>query len=182
MTQTRKILFSTLASLAAAIIVLISIVLPAEYGWDPLGSGAALGLTGMSETPLTPLHHSEHGWHSDRIEFQLAAFESVEYKYYLPQGAALLYQWNAGSEVLYEMHAEPKGAAPGYAESFEKTRSLGDSGSYTAPFDGIHGWYWQNRGQSEITVTLETRGSYPYALQMTEGRSQRRDFARPAED
>ena len=29
-----------------------------------------------------------------------------------------------------------------------------------APFPGIHGWYWENPGDREVTVTLKAAGFY----------------------
>ena len=165
----RKILVTSTGALLMAATLLITVILPAEYGWDPLGSGAALGLLGMGEEGVAALHNQSGPWRSDRIEFELAPFEAVEYKYRLMAGATILFQWHANGEVLYDMHAQPDGTAPGYASSFEKARGLSSSGSYTAPFTGIHGWYWQNRGQQDITLTLETSGYYREAIEMRDG-------------
>ena len=60
-----------------------------------------------------------------------------------------------------EFHAEPDGAPQGYAETYEKkTAQLGASGTLTAPFAGIHGWYWENQTTGEVTVTLSAAGFY----------------------
>ncbi len=77
------------------------------------------------------------------------------------------------------MHSEPDGAAPGYAESFAKSRAESDQGNYIAPFGGIHGWFWQNRGQQNITLKLETSGFYPWAVEMRDGHSFRYHFDQP---
>lgn len=29
-----------------------------------------------------------------------------------------------------------------------------------APFNGIHGWYWRNQGETPVTLTLKTSGFY----------------------
>lgn len=29
-----------------------------------------------------------------------------------------------------------------------------------AAFDGAHGWFWRNRGNKIVTVTLRTNGAY----------------------
>lgn len=165
----RTVLLASGGALLAAVVLLLAIILPAEYGWDPLGTGAALGLLGMTGEESSPLRLESEALRSDRIEFQLAPFEAVEYKYRLDEGATLLFKWNASAELLYDMHAEPDGAAPGYARSFAKARGDHDNGSYTAPFDGIHGWYWQNRSQQDITLTLETSGFYTDATEMRDG-------------
>jgi hypothetical protein len=44
----KRILVSTAIALLVAVIVLVTIVWPAEYGRDPLGIGGLLGITGMS--------------------------------------------------------------------------------------------------------------------------------------
>jgi hypothetical protein len=167
--ESRTILLGSAAALLLALVLLLTVILPAEYGWDPLGSGAALGLLGLSGEDVSPLNVQPEEWRVDRIEFQLAPFEAVEYKYRLAADATLIFQWWADGEVLYDMHAEPDGAAPGYAQSFSKTRGNSSGGSYTAPFAGIHGWYWQNRGQQDITLTLETSGFYHEAVEMRGG-------------
>jgi hypothetical protein len=175
-TTSRKLALASAGSLLLAIILLVCVVLPAEYGWDPLGSGKALGLVGLSGNDSNPLVSQPEVPHSDRIQFQLQPFEAVEYKYQLNAGAVLIYQWQADGEVLFDMHSEPEGAAPGYAETFAKSRARADQGSYTAPFSGIHGWFFQNRGEAEITVSLETTGFYPWAKEFRDGREQRREF------
>ena len=45
----RKLLRSTIIALLVATMLLITVVLPAEYGIDPTGAGRVLGLTQMGE-------------------------------------------------------------------------------------------------------------------------------------
>jgi len=65
--------------------------------------------------------------------------------------------------VSYNFHGAPDGAPPGYAESFDAQESAQANGTYTAPFSGIHGWYWENTGTEEVTITLTTAGFYSTA-------------------
>lgn len=170
------------AALVLAVLLLVSVVLPAEYGWDPLGSGELLGVMGFSESGKNPLQHLSAPLRSDEIVFQLSPFESVEYKYRLEEGASIVFEWQASGEALSEMHAEPDGAAPGYADSFSKIRSTGNAGTYRAPYAGIHGWFWQNRGSAEITLRLQTQGFFDYAIEYRDGGSYRYDFNKEAAD
>ena len=172
----RRVLLASASALAAATALLVLIVLPSEYGWDPLGTGEALGLLGLAESGATPLQQQSGAWQEDSIEFRLAPFESVEYKYRLEAGDGMVYAWEADGELLYEMHSEPDGAAPGYAESFAKDRARSDTGNYTAPFGGIHGWFWQNRGQAEVRLRLKTAGFYDHAIELLDGHSFRYEF------
>ena len=114
--EARKITRASLASLILAIALLVTAVLPAEYGWDPLGTGELFGLTGFSNGALNPLQHTHADLRADEIKFVLSPFESVEYKYRMEEGENIVFQWQASAEVLSEMHAEPDGAAPGFAD------------------------------------------------------------------
>jgi hypothetical protein len=44
--------------------------------------------------------------------------------------------------------------------SFEKGTAPGKLGSYVAPFDGLHGWYWKNNVKTAVTITLRSTGFY----------------------
>jgi hypothetical protein len=55
--STKKLLTATGVALAAAVVILLAFVLPAEYSIDPLGTGRALGLGDLakaSEAPAKP--------------------------------------------------------------------------------------------------------------------------------
>ena len=119
-------------------------------------------------------------WRKDNITFELTPFESVEYAYRLEEGATLVYAWQASGEVLYNLHSQPDGMAPDVAESFSRGRMTSHAGSYTAPFNGMHGWYFQNRGQQNISIRLDTAGFYYFAVESNEAGSRRRDF-KPAQ-
>ncbi len=165
------------AALLAAGLILVIAVLPAEYGVDALGIGRRLGLTAISDVQKNldafqasraaggsgrpTIAPQERAYHQENVEFKIGPRDSMEYKYRLDQGEALLYSWNATGRVSYEFHAEPDGAPRGYAESYEKKdASETASGTLTAPFSGIHGWYWENPGDTEVTVTLSAAGFY----------------------
>ncbi len=164
-------------ALLAAGLILVAAVLPAEFGVDPLGIGRRLGLTAMNDikkqvdalqaartgsaaTTVTVVPQPR-GYQNETVSFKLAPGGTIEYKYRLEKGDALLYSWKATGRVNYELHAEPDGAPRGYAESYEKRDAQnGASGTLTAPFSGIHGWYWENTGSTDATVTLSAAGFY----------------------
>jgi hypothetical protein len=168
------------AALLAAGLILVMFILPAEFGVDPLGTGARvglldLGLTGQQVAALeqaaasdasgeggqtTLIVPQERVFQTETIEFTVGPREGMEYKYRLDKGEALLYSWRTPSPVAYEFHAEPDGAPRGYAQTYEKAQANQASGTLTAPFAGIHGWYWENLSDQDITVTLTTAGYY----------------------
>lgn len=165
----RRILVASFTAFALAIVLLILFILPAEYGIDPSGVGKALGLTDLSEKKSTAIVAQKFPFHMDSAEFVLSPFESVEYKYRIEENGILLYSWQASAEVLYDFHAEPDGTDPEFAESFDQQRRTSSNGSYTAPFPGIHGWYWENRGSSDVIITLSTAGFYSKAIEFRDG-------------
>ncbi|MAF83050.1 MAG: hypothetical protein CL797_03015 [Chromatiales bacterium] len=153
------------AVLAAAI--LITVILPAEYGIDPTGAGEAIGLmplasstnTDNASEPIETPRDSE--WQEDSATIVVPAGKGLEYKFYLVKGEAMRYDWSStDGELYFDFHGEPEGDTTGYFESY--TVSTGDQvrGTFTASFDGTHGWYWKNLSQSPITVTLRTQGQY----------------------
>ena len=160
---------ATAIALVVAAIVLLTIVLPAEYGIDPLGFGAATGLIGLSQTTPPPIVASESGpvrpqpadYKVDTRQFTLEPYGGyVEYKYELEPGATMLYTWTATGEINFDFHTEPAGLPPSASDSFERGAASEGRGSYTAPYAGIHGWFWENDEEDVVTVTVTTVGFY----------------------
>ena len=165
------------AALLVAGLVLVMFVLPAEFAVDPLGTGArtgvlALGATGQQVEALNAAASSgvgqativvpqERMFQQETVTFTAAPGEGLEYKYRLDKAESLLYSWKTSGPVNYEFHAEPDGAPRGYAQTYEKLEGRSEaSGTLTAPFAGIHGWYWENTGSAPIAVTLTAAGYY----------------------
>lgn len=171
-----KLAGAAVAALGLAAVILITLVLPAEYDIDPLGTGEALGLVVLARPGATPIPVREDGlvalrssYRTDRREFVLGPGEFVEYKYRIEAGRAMLYSWTATDWVRSEMHSEADGAPAGTAEFFEVAeRTLFRHGSYVAPFPGIHGWYWLNEGDDPVTLTLDAAGFFDYAVEFRE--------------
>ena len=173
------------AALLGAGLILVMFVLPAEYGVDPLGTGAWAGLTELGATgkqiealeasntstvQATTVVGQQAPFKSETVEFAIGPRQGMEYKYRLDKGEALLYSWKATAPVNVEFHAEPDGAPRGYAQSYEKAdRQTAASGTLTAPFPGIHGWYWENTTDQPITVTLTSAGYYNLSHEFRSG-------------
>ena len=155
-------LWGTLLAFLFALLLLVGIILPAEYSLDPLGSGQALGLVGLADGGITAVVEEQQAHRADQQEFVLAPFESVEYSYELAQGATMVFSWQATDEVVFNLHSSPwllpDGAAIDYAESFSAGRQRAAQGTYTAPFTGRHGWFWENRNSQEVRLELLVSG------------------------
>lgn len=165
-----------LLSAAVAGIALVLFVLPAEYGIDPTGAGAAMGINKMSGYRVSALVVEERGFAQDRVEFPLAPFESVEYKYVLAAGQSVVYSWEATGEVVFDLHSEEEGTDPEDAVTFSVGAGSGENGTYVAPYSGVHGWFWENRGTADVLVTLETAGFAPESITYSAAGEYRRDL------
>ena len=228
---------STALAAAAAIVLLVTVVLPSEYGIDPTGTGGLLGLTSMGEikqqlaeeaaadreakavaaaanadgpaaatatvalddarlvaierrldeiaamlatraepravadappavaavappppaTAAAPAAPPADLW-QDEISIVLAPGQGVEFKLVMSAAAEASFEWTANGGVLnFDTH----GDGGGRSISYEKGRSVAeDAGVLIAAFDGNHGWFWRNRMDRDVTLTLRTRGDY----------------------
>jgi hypothetical protein len=95
------------------------------------------------------------------VTLTLAPNEGREVKALMQAGDSFNYSWKTdGAEVRFEFHGEKTGAANGDFSSYEKGTSAGQSGSFEAPFDGTHGWYWRNRTENPVTITVTAAGTF----------------------
>ena len=161
--STRSLAWATAGAFVVAVVVIVAVVLPAEYGVDPLGTGGAFGLLGLSRAQ--PIGAEDDTYKTDVLEIELAPTEWAESTYRIEEGSSMLFSWEATGAVSFNFHSSPDGAPPGYAETFDAQEVAQASGSYTAPFTGIHGWYWENLGSEYVTVRLNTAGFYSEAHQ-----------------
>ena len=184
-----KLAKTTGLAFVAAGALLVTIVLLAEYAIDPLGTGRWLGLTEIASPTLTPvgavgpdgavLAPVQNGplgeypaeFKFDVFELELGPYEYIEYKYHLEAGATMLYSWTANAPSIHGFHGERTSAGGPAEESFDQQDRRQASGSFTAPFVGIHGWYWENPGGEPITVRLTTSGFFSSALEIHSDRS-----------
>jgi hypothetical protein len=180
----------------------ITVVLPAEYAIDPLGTGRWLGLVrdrapaaapvqliraaaGAAPVQSGPLGTYSAAFKYDVFEITLQPYEFVEYKYQMEKGAHLLFSWTATAALLHDFHAEHAGAAPDAApleESFDKTERREANAGFIAPFSGIHGWFWENPGANPVTIRLTSAGFYTSAVEIRSDRSRQTRPVRTAGD
>ena len=96
---------------------------------------------------------------SDTITVTLAPGKGAEVKATAAKGVRIAFDWSVtGGVVNYDTHADAPGISyHGYGKG---KGSAGEKGVIVAAFDGKHGWFWRNRGDAPITVTLRTQGGY----------------------
>ena len=71
------------------------------------------------------------------------------------------FSWSTnGGVVNYDQHGEVAGAASNEFTSYEKGTKASATGKFRAPFDGTHGWYWRNRTDGPVTITVTATGQF----------------------
>ena len=218
----KQLVSSTLIALGVALVILTTVILPAEYDIDPTGIGGVIGLgemgaikadlaeeaaqdaaAGEGNAPAAPViilngssdresslidrvfdliappAHAgaghDHGaqpaspsvalmaetapdW-SDELSFTLTPGQGIEIKLVMNEGATAYYAWDAGDGIAnFDLHGDNSG---GQSISYTKGRGVpGDNGALVAAFSGNHGWFWRNRMERDITITLRVAGDY----------------------
>lgn len=197
--STRTLLRSTAIAATVATALLVTVVLPAEYGIDPTRVGSLLGLTEMGETkvaleleatvaanhpstaavPCAPAPAAKPAPQvvapsagsespsatiataaSDVTQLTLKPGEGKEVKLRMRAGARVTFAWSTDKGVVnYDLHSDnpADGSYHGYGKG--KGASTHD-GVLVAAFEGMHGWFWRNRGSDVLTITLKTNGDY----------------------
>lgn len=183
-------------ALAIGAAALVLFVLPAEYGIDPTGVGKAIGLTALAPgaedaadlaapapaaTPAgaaKPIVVPEQTrdtivrstpYRADERTLTLPPHSGAELKAEMRTGDQFVFSWKATGPVKMDMHGE-RSLTSEEATTYWKEKGLNQAqGSLTAPFPGIHGWYWRNQGETPVTLTLKTSGFYAKLIQPNAG-------------
>jgi len=94
----------------------------------------------------------------DEVSYTLPPGEGVEVKLVMEEGQIARFAWTAnGGVVNFDLHGDGRGQN----QSYEQGRAVPEqSGELLAAFTGNHGWFWRNRSDAPVTVTLRTGGEY----------------------
>lgn len=185
--STGRLLKSTGIAVAVASALLVTVVLPAEYGVDPTRIGSLLGLTEMGRIKMqlaaeaeaeeaaappaaapapaasaastaAPTTAGAPAARTDETVLTLAPDEGAEIKLVMEEGASVRYVWSSsGGRINYDIHADRPGTP---YHGYGKGSSQREEGDLVAAFTGSHGWFWRNRSGEPVTITLRTEGAY----------------------
>lgn len=205
--STRQLLKATALAAGVAGLLLVTAVLPAEYGIDPTGIGARLGLRALAEpapaalpSPAKPgaelatlqrpardarnallarnaetAFGPEEGqvFNADAVSLSSGAIrrdvmtvrlepgKGAEVKARLDAVQGMVFHWKATGDVALDMHGERPGAKNAWTSYAVEAAVNTGAGTFVAPFDGTHGWYWHNRGAAPVDVTVTVTGQQP---------------------
>jgi len=185
-----QLLKATVVAIAVAFILIVVVVLPAEYGSDPTGMGKILGLKEMGEIKMSLLDESHkessqqnttssieidhteevmvnNTINKDVVEITIEPGQAIEIKLEMRSGSLVQYEWKTIKGGLnYNLHGDGYKGSQQFI-SYKKGRMVpSDSGELKAEFDGYHGWFWRNREKFSVTVNLQTSGDYIQIKQM----------------
>ncbi|MBU1334427.1 MAG: hypothetical protein KJ944_21410 [Alphaproteobacteria bacterium] len=94
----------------------------------------------------------------DEVTFTLTPMQGAEYKLVMQAGTVASYEFVVdGGVINFDAHGEGEGQSLSYEEG---RGVIGDSGQMTPPVSGTHGWFFRNRGDEDVVVTLRTGGDY----------------------
>ena len=183
--STAKLIKSTILAAATAGVLLVTVVMPAEYGIDPTGIGNAIGLKRMGEIkvslaeeaaadaakdtqvvavveskPEPEVVQKAIATQSHEMSVTLAPDEGTEIKVAMKKGAKVDYVWETnGGKANFDVHGDSKALKINY-HNYYKGSDQKREGTLVAEFDGSHGWFWRNRTKEPLTVTIKTNGEY----------------------
>ena len=159
--------------------ILMTTVLPAEYGIDPTGIGQVLGLKEMGDmkeaaaseqapaattamnAPVATATTSSPGVQTGKVTLTLQPGEGREVKATMKAGEEFDFAWSTDlGQVNYDQHGEMAGAASDEYTSYDRGTNASATGKFRAPFDGTHGWYWRNRTDGPVTITVKATGQF----------------------
>ncbi|MBX3630628.1 MAG: transmembrane anchor protein [Nitrosomonas sp.] len=186
--STSNLIKSTIVAIIIAGILLVTVVMPAEYGIDPTGIGEATGLKKMGEIKVSlakeaaadrtkdmaadtqaepvkpevvvPVPEPMQSTSNHEMQVTLAPDEGTEIKVTMTKGNKVRYSWQTdGENASYDEHGDSKKLKINY-HSYSKGSKQKSKGVLEAAFDGDHGWFWRNRTSKPMTIILKTNGEY----------------------
>ena len=143
--------------------------LAAEAAQDAAKDVAATGNSPLQSTAQAataeqakPATDSNRAARSDQTVVTLKPGEATEIKMEMLKGAKVNYSWRSeGGLVNVDAHGDPINPPEGFYHGYGKEKQIaGKEGVLEAAFDGKHGWFWRNRSEANVTITLKTSGDY----------------------
>ena len=178
-----KLIKNTGIAALIAIVLLLTIILPAEYDRDPTGVGSVLGIRGLSHqaavenvnaeieenamAAASPLHIN----HQPPLKFidvdlVLEPYGQGEFKLKMQANARLSYLWHSGTDLVYaDLHGHTlvvgeDGEEEIVVRYLETQEGMGESGQFETPFGGDHGWYFLNLETRPINIRVQISGNF----------------------
>ncbi len=175
-----RVLAVAAAAAVLGTVIMFAVVLPAEFNRDPLGFGRLTGLDRLSAPVSHPPEQEDGGFRfareyarsfrSDTVDLELAAAgrrgDRLEHKVWMEQDATLIYEWTvpeiANPEDFYsDFHGHTLDEdGNNVLATYRQADGTYAKGALITPFDGEHGWYFENRSANPVVVRVKISGFY----------------------
>lgn len=101
----------------------------------------------------------------DSVQVIVPAGKGVEFKINMLKYGTMKYEWTTTNrEMLYfDFHGEVKQETEVkdvYFESYTMANSNNMVGTFLAPYEGKHGWFFRNNSNTDVVVNLRLKGHY----------------------
>ncbi len=188
--STAKLIKSTILAAVVAGVLLVTVVMPSEYGIDPTGIGEVTGLKRMGEIkvslaseatadalitetktvvaveatptpePAPQIVTEDIATQTHEMTFTLAPDEGTEVKVTMAKGAKVDYVWKTDGGKA-NFDVHADSKEPKISyHGYYKGSDVMREGTLEAAFNGSHGWFWRNRTKEPLTITIKTSGEY----------------------
>ncbi|WP_108870134.1 hypothetical protein [Aquimarina aquimarini] len=129
---------------------------------EKLGSPASVPKPIEADNPAPSEQFTEK---NDTIQVTVPAGKGIEYKFKALKYGSVKYEWSTTNDaiVYIDFHGEVLQENPPenvFYESYTLAYSNNMAGTFTAPFEGKHGWYFRNHNKEDITITIRLKGQY----------------------
>lgn len=180
LTSANRIWKAVIAALIVALVVLVAIVWPVEYGIDLKSVVQATGqeATATPEPSVSneledimndgviaapPGSHKSYteSFKTEVVKIPLSVSAEVEFKAHMKEGDTLLYSWKSAQLMYVDLHGEPYTYPEDDAVRYEEMDDVtAGHGRLTATFPGLHGWFWMNTSETDDVIELKVSGYY----------------------
>ena len=101
----------------------------------------------------------------DETKVVVPAGKGIEFKIDMLKYGKMKYEWTtSNNEILYfDFHGEvkqEKEVKEVYFESYTIANSNNMVGTFYAPYEGKHGWFFRNTGDEDVVVNFRLKGQY----------------------
>jgi hypothetical protein len=127
-----------------------------------VNSAEQMSVETSTQTAIDNVQMTMPAINKESISIELKPGQATEVKLTMPQSASVNFDWKAvGGGLNYDTHGDPVNAPKGFYHGYGKGKNeTTQQGVLKAAFDGKHGWFWRNRTENPVTVTLLVEGQF----------------------
>lgn len=128
-----------------------------------LGSDPSVAMPKEANNPAPAKQYEER---QDSVTVRVPAGKGLEFKMNVLKYGKVKYEWVTDHGVLFtDFHGEVKEEHPDpnkdeYFQSYTEAYSNNIIGTFLAPYEGRHGWYFKNKSKTDIVVSIKLKGQY----------------------